>query len=195
MRGGMIDCVKLLPEKNCIFVTFVDPEVADMIYKQFMIKKLVIDGVECRVGWGQSSRIDTEVAEQIAMGATRNVFVSNIDPIMTIDWLEREFSRFGVVESVKILEERRIAFVHMTSISSAIKAVSILKEESQWASRRIFYGRDRCCGDIFKNGDREEKWKALVGADEESENRTVYIGSIKAGVTLRDICDVLFSLT
>ena len=191
MRGGMIDEVRYQPEKNCIHVTFVDPNVAELIYNQFMLKKLVIDGVECGAGWGPTSKIDSKIAEHIGRGATRNVFISNVDPIMTTDWLEREFTRFGTVESVKILEERRIAFVHMTSISSAVTAVAQLKEDSQWASRRIFYGRDRCCGELAKNTEQEEKWKASIQSDDDSENRTVYIGSLKAGITLRDICDVI----
>jgi RNA recognition motif-containing protein len=189
--NGMIDTIKHISEKNCVFVTFIDYLIAQRVFKDFQGNRIIIDDHEVKVGWGHSSALNPFIYANILKGATRNVFINNLDPIMNQQWLIKELSRFGTVETVRILAEKRIAFVHMMSIASAIKAVSMLQEESQWASSRIFYGRDRC-GDYIDNADefKDEQKESK----EKGDLRTVYLGGIKAGVKLKTICDVLILL-
>jgi RNA recognition motif-containing protein len=188
--AGMIEDIKFYPEKSYCFITYVEPASAQEVYQRYSQKKLWIDKYDCRIGWGDPSVIDPKLFKSVISGASRNVFISNLEPYMTAPWLEKEFGRFGEVEVVKILDDRRIAFIHMTSIASAIKAVNILKEDPQYANKRVNFGRDRC-------GSLQGVYERPDDDDEEVEqqvhdNRCIYIGGIKEGVCYRQIFDVKY---
>jgi RNA recognition motif. (a.k.a. RRM, RBD, or RNP domain) len=182
IRGGILDEVKYLYSKNCIFVTFVDAAVAASCYLEYQKTPLSFEGYDCRVGWGKPSSMHPTVRQQILKGACRNVFLGNIDADVTAEDLFNEFQKYGAVDCIKVLPEKRIAFVHMCSIAAAIKAVSILGEDPMWIHRRIYYGRDRCCTQTTPT-------PAPVSFVPE-ENRTVYIGGIHPEATCKELCDV-----
>ncbi|KAJ1340287.1 hypothetical protein BSLG_005113 [Batrachochytrium salamandrivorans] len=49
-----------------------------------------------------------------------------------------------LLDCIQVLPEHHAAFVHMTSILTAIKAIMFLSCDPEWATCRIYYGRDRC---------------------------------------------------
>lgn len=144
VRGGTLEQVKILEEKNCAFVTFVEAGAAQAFHAECQTKRLLLNNQELKVGWGKHSSIPPAILAAIQSGASRNVFIGNIDEMVTEPMLIQEFGRFGPIDQVKILPEKRIAFVHMASIAAAMKAVASLPNDPRWANRRVNYGKDRC---------------------------------------------------
>lgn len=144
IKSGMIDSVRPLPEKNCIFITFVEASAAAHFYHEATTKKFMMGGNELRIGWGRPSSIPMNIQMALQSGASRNVFLGSLDDQVSDQSLREDLARFGPIEHVKLIKDKNIAFIHFYSTSNAIKCVSTLPTESDWASRRVNYGRDRC---------------------------------------------------
>ncbi|KAL3471678.1 hypothetical protein BJX99DRAFT_236928 [Aspergillus californicus] len=146
VRSGQIESVRLLPDKNCAFISFLDSNSATHFHSDAILKKLAIKGNDIKVGWGKPSQVPTSVALSVQQsGASRNVYLGNLGEETTEDELREELGRFGPIDTVKIVKEKAIGFVHYLSITNAMKAVSQLPQEAKWqAPRRVFYGKDRC---------------------------------------------------
>ncbi|CAL3968627.1 unnamed protein product [Diplocarpon coronariae] len=146
VRSGQIESVRLLPDKNCAFISFLDGSSATHFHSDAILKKLSIRGQDIKVGWGKPSQVPTSVALAIQQsGASRNVYLGNLEETVTEDELREDLSKFGPIDTVKIVREKAIGFVHFLSIGNAIKAVAQLPQEPKWqAPRRVYYGKDRC---------------------------------------------------
>jgi RNA recognition motif-containing protein len=146
VRSGQIESVRLLPDKNCAFISFLDSSSATHFHSDAILKKLAIKGNDIKVGWGKPSQVPTSVALAVQQsGASRNVYLGNLPEETTEDDLREELGKFGPIDTVKIVKEKAIGFVHFLSISNAMKAVTQLPQEPQWqAPKRVFYGKDRC---------------------------------------------------
>ena len=146
VRSGQIESVRLLPDKNCAFISFLDSNAAVHFHSDAILKKLAIKGSDIKVGWGKPSQVPSSVALAVQQsGASRNVYLGNLPPEITEDELKEELGKFGPIDTVKLVREKNIGFVHFLSISNAIKAVQQLPQEPNWQHpRRVFYGKDRC---------------------------------------------------
>ncbi|KAI6247052.1 Negative regulator of differentiation 1 [Erysiphe necator] len=146
VRSGQIESVRLLPDKNCVFISFLDCSSATHFHSDAILKKLSIRGQDIKIGWGKPSQVPTSVQLAVQQsGASRNVYLGSIDESVGEDELREDLSRFGPIDTVKIVREKSIGFVHFLSISNAIKAVSQLPQEPKWQPpRRVYYGKDRC---------------------------------------------------
>ncbi|KZZ99267.1 negative regulator of differentiation 1 [Moelleriella libera RCEF 2490] len=146
VRSGQIESVRLLPDKNCAFVSFLDASSATHFHSDAILKKLCVRGQDIKVGWGKPSQVPTSVALAVQQsGASRNVYLGNLPEDITDEELRDDLAKFGAIDTVKIVREKNIAFVHYLSIANAMKAVSQLPQEPRWqAPRRVFYGKDRC---------------------------------------------------
>lgn len=146
VRSGQIESVRLLPDKNCAFISFLDSSSATHFHSDAILKKLAIKGNDIKVGWGKPSQVPTSVALAVQQsGASRNVYLGNLPEETTEDNLREELGKFGPIDTAKIVREKAIGFVHFLSISNAMKAVTQLPQEPQWqAPKRVFYGKDRC---------------------------------------------------
>ncbi|KAF1344792.1 hypothetical protein BDV97DRAFT_402548 [Delphinella strobiligena] len=146
VRSGQIESVRLLPDKNCAFISFLDGSSATHFHSDAILKKLCIKGQDIKIGWGKPSSVPTSVALAVQQsGASRNVYLGNIAEEVTEDELREELTKFGPIDTVKIVREKAIGFVHFLSIGNAIKAVTQLPQEPKWqAPRRVYYGKDRC---------------------------------------------------
>lgn len=146
VRSGQIESVRLLADKNCAFISFLDSSSATHFHSDAILKKLAIKGNDIKVGWGKPSQVPTSVALAVQQsGASRNVYLGNMPEETTEDNLREELGKFGPIDTVKIVKEKAIGFVHFLSISNAMKAVTQLPQEPQWqAPKRVFYGKDRC---------------------------------------------------
>jgi RNA recognition motif-containing protein len=146
VRSGQIESVRLLPDKNCAFISFLDASSATHFHSDAILKKLCIKGQDIKVGWGKPSQVPTSVALAVQQsGASRNVYLGNLPEEISEEELREDLGKFGVIDTVKIVREKSIAFVHFLSIANAIKAVSQLPQEPKWqAPRRVYYGKDRC---------------------------------------------------
>ena len=146
VRSGQIESVRLLPDKNCAFISFLDGSSATHFHSDAILKKLAIRGQDIKVGWGKPAQVPTSVSVAVQQsGASRNVYLGNLPDTTSEDDLRDELGKFGPIDTVKIVREKAIGFVHFLSISNAIKAVSQLPQEPKWqAPRRVYYGKDRC---------------------------------------------------
>ncbi|KAK5135509.1 hypothetical protein LTR08_005144 [Meristemomyces frigidus] len=146
VRSGQIESVRLLPDKNCAFISFLDGSSATHFHSDAILKKLSIKGQDVKVGWGKPSSVPTSVALAVQQsGASRNVYLGNLPEETMEDELREDLSKFGPIDTIKIVREKAIGFVHFLSIGNAIKAVTQLPQEPKWqAPRRVYYGKDRC---------------------------------------------------
>ena len=146
VRSGQIESVRLLPDKNCAFISFLDGGSATHFHSDAILKKLSIRGNDIKVGWGKPSHVPTSVALAVQQsGASRNVYLGNLPDGITERELREDVGKFGPIDTVKIVREKSIAFVHFLSIGNAIKAVCHLPHEPKWQPpRRVYYGKDRC---------------------------------------------------
>lgn len=146
VRSGQIESVRLLPDKNCAFISFLDGSSATHFHSDAILKKLSIRGQDIKVGWGKPAQVPTSVSLAVQQsGASRNVYLGNLPETVTEAELREDLGKFGPIDTVKIVREKAIGFVHFLSISHAIKAVSQLPQEPKWqAPRRVYYGKDRC---------------------------------------------------
>ena len=146
IRSGQIESVRLLPDKSCAFISFLDSSSATHFHSDAILKKLSIKGNDIKIGWGKPSQVPTSVAFAVQQsGASRNVYLGNLPEDITEEEIREDLGNFGPIDIVKIVREKAIAFVHFLSISNAIKAVSQLPQDAKWqAPRRVYYGKDRC---------------------------------------------------
>ncbi|KAK7530251.1 uncharacterized protein J3D65DRAFT_150922 [Phyllosticta citribraziliensis] len=146
VRSGQIESVRLLPDKNCAFISFLDSSSATHFHSDAILKKLSIRGQDIKIGWGKPSQVPTSVALAVQQsGASRNVYLGNLPEDISEEELREDLGKFGPIDTVKIVREKAIAFVHFLSIGNAIKAVAQLPQEPKWQPpRRVYYGKDRC---------------------------------------------------
>lgn len=108
------------------------------------MRKIRLHDQDLKIGWGKPSAVPANIVMAVQQsGATRNVYLGNLDETMTEQSLRDDLSRFGPIDQVKIVRDRAIAFVHFLSISTAIKVVQALASEPEWAGRRVNFGKDR----------------------------------------------------
>ena len=71
---GPIESVRVLPEKSCVFLSFLDSNTATAFHADATIKKLALHGQELKIGWGKPSAVPSQVALSISQSnASRNV--------------------------------------------------------------------------------------------------------------------------
>lgn len=146
VRSGQIESVRLLPEKNCAFISFLDSSSATHFHSDAILKKLAIKGHDIKIGWGKPSQVPTSVALAVQQSAaSRNVYLGNLPEDITEQEIREELGKFGPLDTIKMVREKNIGFVHFLSIGNAIKAVAQLPQDPKWGPpRRVYYGKDRC---------------------------------------------------
>ncbi|KAI5308477.1 hypothetical protein KEM55_005596, partial [Ascosphaera atra] len=146
VRSGQIESVRMLSDKNCAFISFLDSSSATHFHSDAILKKLSIGGNDVKIGWGKPSQVPTSVALAVHQAAaSRNVYLGNIPEDLSEEKIREDLSRFGTIDTVKVVREKNIAFVHFLTIANAIKAVGQLLQDPEWqAPRRVNYGKDRC---------------------------------------------------
>ncbi|CCH59353.1 hypothetical protein TBLA_0B05210 [Henningerozyma blattae CBS 6284] len=181
VRSGVVENIKILPDKMCAFISFVDESSALLFHSDAILKRLNIGGRDIKIGWGKPTPIDPIVATSIVTdGATRNVYIGQLsnssnnntsssssstspsspsnntsddlekkknidDSPLTEEKLREDLKDYGEIDCVKIVQDKGFAFVHMSSILSAIKVVNNLAQTNPYyQNKRIFYGKDRC---------------------------------------------------
>jgi RNA recognition motif-containing protein len=146
VRSGQIESVRLLADKNCAFISFLDSSSATHFHSDAILKKLSIKGQDIKIGWGKPSPVPTSVAIAVQQSqASRNVYLGTLPEDITEDEIREDLGKFGPIDTVKLVREKSIGFVHFLSIGNAVKAVQQLPQEPKWAApRRVYYGKDRC---------------------------------------------------
>ena len=145
VKFGPIENVRILPEKNCAFISFLDGSTATAFHADACVKKVSLHNQELKIGWGKPSQCHPAVLMAVQQNqASRNVYVGQLDENDSEQSLRDDLSRFGPIDQVKIVRDKNIGFIHFLSIQTAIKVVTTLATEPAWAGRRVSYGKDRC---------------------------------------------------
>ncbi|EOR02048.1 hypothetical protein E3P92_00871 [Wallemia ichthyophaga] len=145
VKFGPLESIKLFPEKSYAFLAFLDPTIAIQFYHDATTRKITLHGQELKFGWGKNSQIQTNVLLAVQQSnASRNVYIGGIDDSTTHDSLSKDMSKFGPIDQIKIVHDKKIAFIHYLSISTAIKVVNDLPHHPNYSNKRINYGKDRC---------------------------------------------------
>jgi hypothetical protein len=152
VRGGLVEEIRMLPEKKCAFVTFVRGADAALFIQTHANGLEVSQGTKLKVGWGKPTPFRKNVAAAVAQGATRNLFLGGVDDSLSEDRLRADLSKFGVIEKVNVLLEKKIAFVNFTSINATLNCAAELRNpESELHQQgygvfKVNFGKDRCAG-------------------------------------------------
>lgn len=145
VRSGIVESVKMVSEKNCAFISFLDHSSAAHFHSDAILKKLSIKSHDIKIGWGKSNPISPTVQMAVSQdGASRNVYLGNLPEDITTDQIHAELSKFGAIDTIKLIKDKNIGFVHFLNIATAVRVVQQLPYEPNWAQRKIYYGKDRC---------------------------------------------------
>ncbi|KAG4304075.1 hypothetical protein PORY_002439 [Pneumocystis oryctolagi] len=145
VRGGILHQIKYFPEKHICFITFVNPISATLFYNMSIIQGLIIHNRKIKVGFGKhSGPLPSSIAIAVTSGATRNIYIGNINENITVVKLKKDFSEWGEIELVNMLKEKNCAFVNFTNIEDALKAIEGIKSKEDYKKFRISFGKDRC---------------------------------------------------
>ncbi|KAI8048652.1 hypothetical protein BDF22DRAFT_623618, partial [Syncephalis plumigaleata] len=230
---GVIESIRMLPERGCAFISFLSAAAASAFHNDYAgsnggsnggvsspvngattnhltRRSLIVNGQEIKVSWGKPSPVPLHVLRAAEEdGATRAVFISALVPEDTEPRVRDACEQFGEVETLRWFPDRRIAFVHFTSIADAIRCVAWFRSSSdQWLGRQVGYGRDRC---VLVNGALQPDGPstgattilsnpgsptAMMMLDQpmvppSPDHRTVYLGNLKRSTTVEDLCNVI----
>ncbi len=147
VRAGLIENIKLLSSKNICFITFIDSIASSQFFAMCNIHQLFIHNKRVKVKWGKHSgplslKIENEVLKN---GATRNIYIGNLKVNEnTYNLLEFDFLKFGDIEQINFLPEKKCAFVNFTNIENSIKALNEINKIDSYKDLQISYGKDRC---------------------------------------------------
>lgn len=145
VRSGIVENLKMVPEKNCAFVSFLDHSSAAHFRSDAILKKLTIEGKDIKVGWGRATPLPSSISFPVTQeGASRNVYLGSLPDDITEEEIRDDLGRFGPIDTIKLVREKNIGFVHFLSIATAIKVVMQLPFEEKWKARKVYYGKDRC---------------------------------------------------
>ncbi|GAA5827037.1 hypothetical protein JCM11251_002216 [Rhodosporidiobolus azoricus] len=220
VRFGPIENIRILPEKSCAFISFLDPTTAAAFHSDALMRKIRLHEHDLKIGWGKPSAVSANVIAAVQQsGATRNVYIGNLDESVTEETLRDDLSRFGPIDQVKIVRDKNIGFVHFLSIATAIKVVQNLPQEKEYAGRRVAYGKDRTAY-VPKNQHQQQQHNMAAAAmgsmaanyggfggigfgspqlgfgqnqdpNLQQGNRTIYLGNIHPEVTTEEICNII----
>jgi RNA recognition motif-containing protein len=145
VRGGLLHHVRYIPDKHICFVTFIDPTSAASFYALSNLQGLMIHNRRLKIGWGKhSGPLPPAIALAVSGGASRNVYIGNLDEAWTEERLRQDFSEYGEIELVNTLREKSCAFVNFTNIANAIKAIEGMRNREDYRRFKINFGKDRC---------------------------------------------------
>jgi len=131
--------------KSICFVTFIDPTSAASFYALSNLQGLMIHNRRLKIGWGKhSGALPAAIALAVSGGASRNVYVGNLDESWTEERLKQDFSEYGEIELVNTLREKSCAFVNFTNIANAIKAIEAVRGKDDYRRFKVNFGKDRC---------------------------------------------------
>ena len=142
---GALDNVRVLSDKNCAFVTFVDKVDAWKAVQHMQANPGIVLGLPIRVGWGKAP-LSNSSSQSHASGPSlappsNNIWVGGIPYDITDEDLRTPFSRFGRIENIKLLPAKKCAFV---TYPSSVEAGNAIRELQGYEIRgeriRLNYG-------------------------------------------------------
>ncbi|KAI9300246.1 hypothetical protein BJ944DRAFT_253246 [Cunninghamella echinulata] len=126
---GPIENIRLLPERDCAFINFMQMEDAIQA-KEIIMNQMngLIGSSVVRIGFGKLDAQSPSPTMEFGnvQGPTRALWIGNLPTTTTPTTLFTIFSVFGTIESVRILSHRNCGFVNFNSQEDAVRAKKAL---------------------------------------------------------------------
>ncbi|KAI9284771.1 armadillo-type protein [Umbelopsis sp. AD052] len=128
---GPIESARVLPDKECAFVNFVNLDDALRAKDDFGSSLASsLGGSFVKVGFGKpevaTAASSNNDMNNTVQGPTRALWIGNLPSSTTATMLRTVFSTFGVIESARILAHKNCGFVNFDSQDDAIRAKKAL---------------------------------------------------------------------
>ncbi|KAI0462953.1 hypothetical protein LJB42_003757 [Komagataella kurtzmanii] len=177
VKGGILQNVKLIPEKRICFVTFIDAFAAEQFYMNSQLRGLTIKQKRVRVGWGRPiGPVPNNIPLAVTAGASRNIYISEsktkkTQSLPSADILRHDFEYFGELEQINFFNGDKCVFLNFCNIAAAIELIDCLnlfKNKnldpenpafsllSKYEEFKINFAKDRC-GNLPKEIKRDRK--------------------------------------
>lgn len=141
---GIIEDCKIINEKNCALITFVDDNAALLFHSDCILRRLIIGGNDIKIGWGKNNIIDPVLLHKIKNEhVTRNVYLGNCQ--LNERQIRNDFNKFGNIDCIDVVKDKKIVFVHFASILQSLSCVENLTSiNANYQNMKIAFGKDRC---------------------------------------------------
>ncbi|KAI8619062.1 hypothetical protein BC830DRAFT_834709 [Chytriomyces sp. MP71] len=217
VKFGPVEQVRIYEGKQApfCFVSFVEACAAFNYYSEVQGKSVYIRDRQLKFGFGKPTICPQSIYNDVAMGASRNVYIGNTDASITRATLQAAFEPYGPIDQIRLFPSKNAAFVHLCSVSSAMKALSILPAKPLFSGMRLNYGKDRC-GSTLSGNSIQALGLAVMGISlglgihglgmmsmgfsgnpcgmnsvPMNPMRTLYLGSLHWETTSKDVLDVI----
>jgi len=134
---GEIESVRILRDKYCAFVNFTEESNAKeakrrlhntIIGRQYIsINYRKADPKAVVSGGGQGQGTAQTIDGEILNSPSRALWIGNVSEEITKEQLQKEFAQFGEIESIRILGNKRCAFVNYKEKEHAENALKTLQ--------------------------------------------------------------------
>lgn len=121
---GALESVKVNSTQAFAFLNFLDDDAARDFFEACTAQPTFIGDHQINVSAAKAPRMEPWVKEQIAAGATRNLFMANYGPAR-VDEVHAMFSQFCDV--VDIVVKGSYSFIHTASVAGAVQAKTRLE--------------------------------------------------------------------
>ena len=120
------------------FLPQTDPDAALAFYHMASVSGITIHSRRLKVGWGKpSGSLSPAMALAVQSGASRNVYMGNIDDpeLMNEDKIRADLSEYGELEMVNALRERNCVRIPTDQRHSPTSPISNLLSNASRGSR------------------------------------------------------------
>ncbi|KAJ1915370.1 hypothetical protein H4219_004355 [Mycoemilia scoparia] len=150
-KYGRVESLRLLPDRQCAFVNFMRLE--DAISAREEMQGGRLGNCIVRVNYGKGENYASSDAQ--AMQPTRALWIGNISSSTTPQILEEFFSKFGTIESARVLSHKNCGFVNFEKLEDAVRAKQDINgKELQGSIVRIGYAKEPVKG----GPDAQNRW-------------------------------------
>eukprot|EP00833_Pecoramyces_ruminatium_P016291 jgi/Orpsp1_1/1190323/evm.model.d7180000078241.1 len=172
-KFGEIEFMRIVPEKNGAFITYVDEE--DAVKAKNGLTDLEIANKKVNVGYGRISLADPANDEK-GLQPTKSLWIGNIPQSIGNAELEELFSKFGKIESARVLTHKNCGFVNFEKLEDAIKAkLEMNGKDTDGTDLRIGYAKVPPKGEQIvtnTNNNNQNKKNANTANNESSSSNS-----------------------
>lgn len=169
-------------EKNTSTVTLTFFSYFDLFQQWSTLgSEITLDGALVKIE-AEASPLPEEERDRLylshAAGGTRNIMLATLEDFMTGDFIREEAEKYGEIESLKYMRDRKLAYIVFFSFRSAMEFVVNVREDSLFQNVKVGFGKDRC-----GTGEADDVAP--------QNSRTVYFGNIPGDATPSEILSVV----
>lgn len=116
---GNIESLRTLPAKECAFINYATVSEAKAAKEK--LQGTALGNMIIRIGFGRAEAISRTTSFD-GISASRALWIGNINSSLSIDELNDLFSKYGPIESSRILDGKSCAFINFFEVEHAVNA-------------------------------------------------------------------------